>query len=381
MTSPLFNATNNQSQPQATTTATPGIRSFATLQAEPVVENTALAVVTSSAPVVVDKEQTLVALRNTIPDNYIANVGKAHATKIGAISEQVLGQVKASDMGEFGKQFGEIIKLTKNIRPDDFKQKGFLGRIKGWVSNAREELLQEFNTVSAQMDRLVAGLDSHMKTHEASQEALKRLYDANYAEYLALDQEIKQTQEVIVERNRQLETIDASLLNPMEVQILADERNKVARLQQRVHELTASLRVAEQTAPEIKQLQTNASRLVDKFAIAQTVGIPIWKKQFSLAIMQLGQEKSVEVIQEFETSMNEMMVRNAQNLKTTSVEIAKQTASTMIKADTVEQVNAHLIELLTETKNILDESEKENQESAKRMLASNAKLREAIQNN
>ena len=381
MTTPLFNAGASQPTPQPTATATPGLRSFSTLQAAPVVETNALAVVTPATVPVANKEQALAALHNTIPDNYISNVGKAHSSNIGNISEQVLGQVKASDMGEFGKQFGEVIKLTKNIRPDDFKQKGFLGKIKGWVSNAREELLQEFNTVSAQMDRLVAGLDSHMKTHETSQVALQKLYDANYAEYLALEQEIKTTQEVIAERSKQLETIDASLLNPMEVQILADERNKVSRLQQRVHELTASLRVAEQTAPEIKQLQTNASRLVDKFSIAQSVGIPIWKKQFSLAIMQMGQERSVEVINEFEASMNEMMIRNAQSLKTTSVEIAKQTASTMIKADTVEQVNAQLIEMLTETKSILDASEEENKKSAARMLASNAQLRQAIQDN
>lgn len=380
MTSPLFGNTSAPANPTLVKEKEPDVIDFSALQATPVTSG-AIAPISAEANVVpsASKERSIEILRNTIPAQYLENVGSAHSSALAQVSTQILSHVTSSDLGSFGDRLGEVIVLTKGLSPEQFRQqKGFFGKIRGMLGNAKERMLQEFNSVSTQLDRLVAEIGSHKQQQDRAIDVLEKMYAANYEEYQKLNAEIDQAIKVIDQREAQLATIDSGVLDPMEVQIYADEKNKVARLKQRVHELTASLRVAEQTAPEIRQFQDNSRKLVEKFQIVQTIGIPIWKKQFSLAVMNMDQERSANVIKEFEDMTNEIMVKNAQMLKTNSVAIANLTAQTMVKAETVEQVNTLLIEMLTETQQITSQSDQTNKEAAKRMKASNDKLLETM---
>ena len=148
---------------------------------------------------------------------------------------------------------------------------------------------------------------------------------------------------------------------------LADLQDLINRLDKRVHDLRTMQMVAVQTAPMIRMVQSNNQILIDKFRNLQELTIPSWKKQFTLAIALIEQQKAVELSQKIDDTTNDLMRRNADLLRQNSVNTARVNQRSVVDIETLEHVQQTLISTMEEVEQIQREGEQSRQQAAGRM--------------
>ena len=104
-----------------------------------------------------------------------------------------------------------------------------------------------------------------------------------------------------------------------------------------------------QSAPQIKLIQNNDRVLVDKIQIAILNTIPIWKSQFVMAMGLNNQQRVLRMQREITDATNEMLVKNAELLKTNTVETAKESNRGIVDIETLQRINENLISTIEET--------------------------------
>lgn len=313
-----------------------------------------------------------------VDDNYIQNLGKTQTTAISQVSQQVLGKVKASEMEDFGSMLSGLIAKTKSLDPKALSEKGFMAKVKGMFGNVKEKFLAEFNTVEQQIDRLVAELNVQQKQQSDSIPLLETMYTANFQEHQSLEAVIEEAKAVHAARSAELALVDVSGFDAMQMQAHNDNLAAMMRLDKKIHDLTVIMRLAEQTAPEIRQIQDNARMLVDKFDNIKNLTLPVWKKQFGLAILNMRQAKAAEIVSAADDATNAALERNAQMLKQNSVAIAKANQRSVVDVETLENVNNTLVSMLEEVHSVTTDAVAKRRDAEKRMVESNARLLETM---
>ena len=71
--------------------------------------------------------------------------------------------------------------------------------------------------------------------------------------------------------------------------------------------------------------------------------IPLWKNQLSLAVALYDQKQAIDVSTKVTDTTNELMRKNAEMMKTQSIEVAKQSQRMVIDAETLEKATQELI--------------------------------------
>ena len=84
--------------------------------------------------------------------------------------------------------------------------------------------------------------------------------------------------------------------------------------------------------------------LVDKFHTIREITVPAWKRQFMLALTLNEQRNAVQLATKIDDTTNDLLKRNAELLHRNSVETAKANQRLVIDVDTLQKVQATLIQ-------------------------------------
>ena len=123
----------------------------------------------------------------------------------------------------------------------------------------------------------------------------------------------------------------------------------VDRLEKRVHDLKLSRQITIQSAPQIRMIQNTNQTLVEKIQSSIMTAIPLWKNQIAIALTLLRQRKAVEAQKQVSKTTNELLLKNAEMLKTNTIETAKENERGLVDIDTLKKTQEHLISTLEET--------------------------------
>ena len=311
--------------------------------------------------------------------------GTAAQRSIAEFTDQILSQVRAKDSGYVGELLGELLAELKEVDvTDPGNDEGFLAKIP-FLKNAKnkaEKLISRYEVLKVQVDRIEAKLE------QARMEMLKdigmfdMMYEKNLEYFRNLNLYIAAGEEKIEELQREelprLRKEAADSGDPMAAQLVHDFEENAGRFEKKIHDLKLSRTIAIQTAPQIKLIQNNDKLLVDKIQTATLNTIPIWKSQIVIALGLGKQQKVLKLNQEISETTNELLARNAQLLKTNTVETAREAQRGVVDVETLKKTNQDLIETIRETLRIQQEGRKKRREAEAELTRLADQLKEAL---
>ena len=294
----------------------------------------------------------------------VLQYGAGTQKKMADFSESALENVRSKDLGEVGDLLSGVVKELKNF--DEEEEQGFLGIFKK-ASNKIENMKAKYAKAEANVNEIVKVLEKHQVQLMKDTALLDKMYELNLTYFKELSMYIlagkKKLQEV---RSGQLMELTAKAQAsglPEDAQAAKDLDSMCNRFEKKIHDLELTRMISIQTAPQIRLVQNNDTLMVEKIQSTIVNTIPLWKSQMVLA---LGVEHSTQAAaaqREVTDMTNELLRKNAEKLKMTTIETAKESERGIVDMDTLKATNESLISTLDEVMNIQREGRQKRAEA------------------
>lgn len=298
------------------------------------------------------------------PKNHqsISQYGTEAQGKLMHFSDSMLEHVKNNQSaGEIRTILEDLMKKLESVNPDELQggKKGLISRFFQKLSSSVNEILSKYQKTGAQIDRITVKLKKYNETLSKDNNMLQQLFDQNKNYFDALSiyiaaGELKlkelETKE-IPERKKKAQLSG----NQMAHQEVNDLVQFAERLEKRVHDLKLSRQITIQSAPQIRMIQNTNQALMEKIQSSILTAIPLWKNQIAIALTLLRQRDAVEAQKQVSKTTNELLLKNADMLKTNAIETAKENERGLVDIDTLKKTQENLITTIKETIRIQQE--------------------------
>lgn len=301
--------------------------------------------------------------------------------KIADFSDSALATIRTKDTGEVGDMLVNLVNEIKGFSAAAEKPSG----IKGLFWNAQKavsDMQTKYDKVDANVDTIASQLENHQVQLLKDVSMFNYLYDMNTQYFkeltmyiIAGEQKLKEVREGELEelKKKAAETGDA-----MDAQRANDLAANCDRFEKKLHDLKLTRQVALQMAPQIRLLQNNDSLLVERIQSTLSNTLPLWKSQIVIA---LGMHRSQEALkaQTAVTNMtNELLRKNAEALKTGTIQTAQEAERGIIDLETLKQTNQSLMDTINEVMKIQEDGRTKRLEAEKEMVAMEADLKKKL---
>ncbi|SEM66404.1 Uncharacterized conserved protein YaaN involved in tellurite resistance [Mesobacillus persicus] len=297
------------------------------------------------------------------PKNHQAMIsyGTQAQGKLLTFSHTMLEHVQKGDVGEVGDIINDLMKRLKEVAPDDLKQekKSLFGRMFGKISKSVQEVLSKYQKTSAQIDRISVKLDRSKNVLLSDIGMLEKLYENNKEYFNALNIYIAAGELKLDELTNKtipdLKRAAQSTNDQMKFQEVNDMIQFADRLDKRLYDLKLSREITIQSAPQIRLIQNTNQALVEKIQSSIMTAIPLWKNQVAIALTLIRQRHAVEAQKQVSKTTNELLLKNAEMLKSNTIETAKENERGLVDIETLKKTQENLITTLEETMRIQQE--------------------------
>ncbi len=308
--------------------------------------------------------------------------------EIAKFADSVLSNVKVKDSGEVGQSLTDLMAKVKGINVDGIisGKKGFLESLPliGGLFDSVKSAVEQFDTVSEQIDKIAQKLDDSQLNLLKDIEILEQLYAHNSEFYSDLSAYIKAGEQRLEEARKvdlpELEEKAKQSQDNMDAQKVKDLADAMNRFERRLHDLKLSRTITLQTAPQIRMIQNNDRSLAEKIQTSVLATIPIWKNQMVLALSLHGQSEAAKLQKEVADTTNDMLKKNADLLHSATVDTAREVERGIVDVETLRDVQGKLISTIEETMAIADEARVKRQQTEKELENMEADLRAQLTN-
>lgn len=291
--------------------------------------------------------------------NSILNYGADVQGSMEKYSNQFLTSVRTYNSGEVGSLISELLGELNYIDVDELEQgafKSFLMKIpfvKGLVMDTKK-MFAKYDTVVDNIDKIVNKIKAGRLNSIKDNSSLQTMFDSN-VDY------IKQMEELIIAGQIKLNELNIELAqmeqrpadyNDYEI---ADLRDFVNRLDKRLADLKVVRFIMMQSLAQIRIVQNNNTSIAEKAQSIISTTIPVWKNQLTIAVALQRQKANVEMQRKISETTNTILLKNAELLKTNSINVARENEKTVVSIETLKTTTASLIETLNEVKRIHEE--------------------------
>lgn len=329
------------------------------------------------------KAQKIAAAFNPRDAQAVVQYGNQSMADIANFSNTILDQTKVGDLDEIGAKVMSITTKAKSIDMSGLNKGGnFLGSlpIVGGLFNRMAKFKQKFESVKTEIDTVATELNVSQQKLLDRVKMLDTLYDKNTDQYRSLNMDIAAGEMVIEQYNTQIiPQMEANVGgDPLKAQELNDVKQAIHRFEKKVHDLKLTRISTLQTGPQIRIIQANNQTLAEK--IQSTIGltIPLWRKQFVLAVSLDEQKKAAELEKNVTDFTNDLLVSNSKLMKQNSLEIAKANERGVIDIETLESVQNDLLSTLDEVAQIQQEGKQKRQEASTRMVQLETEIKQRL---
>jgi uncharacterized protein YaaN involved in tellurite resistance len=136
--------------------------------------------------------------------------------------------------------------------------------------------------------------------------------------------------------------------------------------------------VAIQTSPQIRLIQNGNQELVEKVQSSVLNTIPLWKNQIVIAITLFRQKKALKLQQEVSNTTNELLQKNIQLLKQSSIDIAKESERGIVDIETLKKVNTDLLATIEETLKIQKDGRQKRRQAEDELVKLETNLKDKL---
>lgn len=287
----------------------------------------------------------------------VLQYGVGAQQKISSFSETALSNVRGKDLGEVGDMITGLVTELKSFSPEE-ERKGFLGLFKKG-SNQITAFQAKYSSVEKNVDRISDQLEGHKLTLLKDVAMLDKMYEMNLAYY-------KELTMYILAGKKKLEEVTSTQLPALQrkaretgLQEDAQSANNLAemcnRFEKKLHDLELTRTISIQMAPQIRLVQNNNSVMIDKIQSSIVNTIPLWKNQMVLSLGLAHSRSAIEAQRQVTDITNQLLRKNADTLKQSTVETAKESERGIVDIETLQYTNQSLISTLDEVLHIQQE--------------------------
>src|SRR5690606_9867271 len=146
----------------------------------------------------------------------------------------------------------------------------------------------------------------------------------------------------------------------------------------RLKDFKSSRSITIQVAPQIRMIQNTNQTLVEKIQTSITTAIPLWKHQIAIALTLLRQRRAVEAQKQVSQTTNELLLKNAEMLKTNTIETAKESKRGLVDIETLKRTQENLVTTLEERLRIQEEGRAKRYQAEQELIAMEEQLKQKL---
>ena len=287
----------------------------------------------------------------------ILQYGVGTQKKMADFSEAALNNVRTKDLGEVGNMLSSLVIDLKSFDVTE-QDKGFKGLFKK-SSNKITSMKAKYDKAEVNVNNVCTALENHQVTLMKDIALLDKMYAVNLTYFKELSMYIlagkKKLEEV---RNGELAAAvakaNASNL-PEDAQAAKDLQSMCDRFEKKIHDLELTRMISIQTAPQIRMVQNNDTLMAEKIQSTIVNTIPLWKSQMVLAPGIEHSAQAAKAQREVTDMTNELLRKNADILKTATIDTAKESERGIVDLETLKHTNESLISTFDEVLKIQTE--------------------------
>lgn len=303
--------------------------------------------------------------------NSIVKFGSEAAEEVSKSADVVLNGMNMDQINNSGKMLEALDKIMGSFDIDEVKEdKGLFGKLFGNAKKKLEKLLNKYNTMGDEIDKIYTQLKVYEGEIEKSNRNLDQMFNSNLEYYHELvkyiaagEQGCKELHEYIEQKEQELATS-----NNVDLQFeISNLRQAENMLKQRVMDLKTAESIALQSIPMIKTMEFSNANLTRKINSAFIVTLPVFKQALAQAMMLKRQKIQADSMSALDKRTNELLIKNAQNTVEQSKQITRMTNTSSVQIETLEKTWNTIVSGIDETKRIQEEAKKKREEDSKRL--------------
>jgi len=284
----------------------------------------------------------------------VLQYGAAAQKNVADFSEGALASVKTKDMGEIGSMLTGVVTELKGFSVEEEKG-GFLGLFKRG-GNQLASLKAKYDKAEVNVNKICKAMEGHQQVLLKDVAMLDKMYDENLDYF-------KQLSLYIIAGKKKLDEAKSSELPRLlakaeesglqeDSQAARDYASMVERFEKKIYDLELTRNISMQMAPQIRLIQSNDTIMAEKIQSTLVNTIPLWKSQMVIAIGLEHSQDAAKAQREVTDMTNELLKKNAEALKTASIESARESERGIVDIETLTATNQMLIETFDEVMQI-----------------------------
>lgn len=303
--------------------------------------------------------------------NSIVKFGSEAAEEVSKSADVVLNGMNMDQINNSGKMLEALDKIMGSFDIDEIKEdKGLFGKLFGNAKKKLEKLLNKYNTMGDEIDKIYTQLKVYEGEIEKANRNLDQMFNSNLEYYHELvkyiaagEQGCKELHEYIEQKEQELATS-----NNVDLQFeISNLRQAENMLEQRVMDLKTAESIALQSIPMIKTMEFSNANLTRKINSAFIVTLPVFKQALAQAMMLKRQKIQADSMSALDKKTNELLIKNAQNTVEQSKQITRMTNTSSVQIETLEKTWNTIVSGIDETKRIQEEAKRKREEDSKRL--------------
>ena len=295
----------------------------------------------------------------------VMQYGSGAQKKIANFSDTALANVRTKDLGEVGDEIANLVVELKSFDAGE-EEKGFLGFFKK-QANRLDGMKARYDKAEVNVNKIASSLEGHQVQLMKDIVMLDKLYETNLAYHKELSMYILAGKKRLKrERETTLEELKAKAQRsglPEDAQAANDFAQQCDSFEKKLHDLELTRMVSVQMAPQIRLVQKNDRLMAEKIQSTIVNTIPLWKSQMVLALGVAHSADAVRAQREVTDMTNELLRKNAEKLKMSTIETARESERGIVDMETLRQTNQSLISTLDEVVKIQEEGKTRRREA------------------
>ena len=298
----------------------------------------------------------------------ILQYGSGIQKKMSDFSEGTLNKVRNKDLGEIGELLSGVVTELKAF--DEEESKGVFGFFKKKMAKA-EAMKLKYDKAEASIEKVSKTLEGHQMQLLKDSALLDQLYDLNKVYFRELNMYIlagkKKLRQVMEEELPQARARATASGMPEDAQEVSDIEAMCNRFEKKIHDLELTRMVSLQMAPQIRMIQSSDAMMAEKIQSTLVNTIPLWKSQMIIALGVEHSRQASEAQREVSDFTNSLLKKNAEKLKTATVETARESERGIVDMETLIATNENLISTIDEVMRIQSEGREKRREAEVRL--------------
>ena len=295
----------------------------------------------------------------------VMQYGSGAQKKIANFSDTALANVRTKDLGEVGDEIANLVVELKSFDAGE-EEKGFLGFFKK-QANRLDGMKARYDKAEVNVNKIASSLEGHQVQLMKDIVMLDKLYETNLAYHKELSMYILAGKKRLKrERETTLEELKAKAQRSglaEDAQAANDFAQQCDSFEKKLHDLELTRMVSVQMSPQIRLVQNNDRLMAEKIQSTIVNTIPLWKSQMVLALGVAHSADAVRAQREVTDMTNELLRKNAEKLKMSTIETARESERGIVDMETLRQTNQSLISTLDEVVKIQEEGKPRRREA------------------